>query len=103
MNFCDWGWFMLFLDPALAANLCQLGIELCSNEHGEACPVEPDHQCNRCAKRSIGLIEASEMPEINTKQIGKCNPTAHSQNRTRQRGRKPLLRVRREEVQSFHS
>ncbi len=71
------------MHSAVTADLRQFGIKFCSHQHGKACPIQPDHQCNCCAKRAIGFIEIREMPKIDSEQIRQSDPAAHRKDRSR--------------------
>ena len=93
---------MLLFDLALAADLRQFGVEFRSDQHGKTCPIEPCHQCNACAERSVSFVKVCEMAKIETEQIRERKPTAHGKDRARQCGQETLLNIRSQEVQSFH-
>ena len=93
---------MLFFDPTLLADLGQFGIKLRSQQHGESCPVEPDHERNRRTQGSIGFVEVCEMPEINAQHVGKQQPATYGKNRTWQGRQETLLNIGSKKVQGFH-
>ena len=89
---------MLLFDLALAADLRQFGVEFRSDQHGKTCPIEPRHQRNTCAQRSVSFVKVREVPKVETEQIRERKPTAHGKDRARQCGQETLLNIRSKEV-----
>ena len=88
----------LLLNLALVADLREFTVELRSDQQCKTRPVEPRHQGDHCAQRSVRLVEVSKVSEIEAEQIRERNPAAHSKNGARHCCSQALLHVRREEV-----